>query len=137
MISMPEPGVSRRGPVYTKNFSAGPSWIPGTVESVTGPVSCTVLLGSGQRVRRHVDHVRHRSPPPSPTLSRPEAHMEFPQVPCPSSSPTMDITTDPSGVEQSTNVECSPPDPPAAIPPAPPVLRRSGRESRPPDRYVP
>ncbi|XP_061584204.1 LOW QUALITY PROTEIN: uncharacterized protein K02A2.6-like [Cololabis saira] len=124
-------------PVYTKNFSAGPSWIPGMVESVTGPVSCTVLLGSGQRVRRHVDHVRHRSPPPSPTLPRADASMEFPQVPCPSSSPPMDITTDPSGYEQSTNVECSPPDPPAATPPAPPVLRRSGRESRPPDRYVP
>uniref|UniRef100_A0A8C5MGF4 Gypsy retrotransposon integrase-like protein 1 n=1 Tax=Leptobrachium leishanense TaxID=445787 RepID=A0A8C5MGF4_9ANUR len=46
--------------VYTRNFGVGPSWIPGTVQTQTGPVSCTVALGNGQLVRRHIDQVRNR-----------------------------------------------------------------------------
>uniref|UniRef100_A0A8C5MWZ0 CCHC-type domain-containing protein n=1 Tax=Leptobrachium leishanense TaxID=445787 RepID=A0A8C5MWZ0_9ANUR len=46
--------------VYTRNFGVGPSWIPGTVQKQTGPVSCTVALGNGQIVRRHIDQVRNR-----------------------------------------------------------------------------
>ncbi len=42
--------VQEADSVLTKNFSHGPTWILGTVEHMTGPVSCSVLLGSGQRV---------------------------------------------------------------------------------------
>ncbi|XP_029904245.1 LOW QUALITY PROTEIN: uncharacterized protein K02A2.6-like [Myripristis murdjan] len=47
-------------PVFTRNYGYGPKWIPGTVESCTGPLSCTVLIGNGQVVRRHVDQIRKR-----------------------------------------------------------------------------
>ncbi|XP_038590459.1 uncharacterized protein K02A2.6-like [Micropterus salmoides] len=48
--------------VLTQNFSLGPKWIPGIIESVTGPVSYKVLLGDGRVVRRHVDqiHTQHQ-----------------------------------------------------------------------------
>lgn len=52
--------VTEGDQVYTKNFGSGPIWIPGTVQKQTGPVSCTVALGNGQVVRRHIDQVRSR-----------------------------------------------------------------------------
>ena len=50
--------------VLTQNFSFGPKWIPGIIESVTGPVSYKVMLGDGRIVRRHVDqiHAHHQRP---------------------------------------------------------------------------
>uniref|UniRef100_A0A674MJN5 Integrase catalytic domain-containing protein n=1 Tax=Takifugu rubripes TaxID=31033 RepID=A0A674MJN5_TAKRU len=50
--------------VLIQNFSFGPKWIPGLIESVTGPVSYKVMLGDGRVVRRHVDqiHTHHRRP---------------------------------------------------------------------------
>ncbi|KAL7837373.1 hypothetical protein SRHO_G00270840 [Serrasalmus rhombeus] len=48
--------------VYTQNFAPGPTWIPGTVEKRTGPVSYSITLGSGNTVRRHIDQVRCRHP---------------------------------------------------------------------------
>ena len=50
--------------VLTQNFSLGPKWILGIVESVTGPVSYKVMLGGGRVVRRHVDqiHTHHQRP---------------------------------------------------------------------------
>ena len=50
--------------VLTRNFSLGPKWIPGLIESVTGPVSYKVMLGDGRVVRRHVDQilVKHQTP---------------------------------------------------------------------------
>ncbi|KAG1926566.1 hypothetical protein F2P79_024803 [Pimephales promelas] len=58
--------------VYTKNFGSGPIWVPGTVKEQTGPVSCTVALGNGQIVRRHIDQVRNRPVGPSEETSRKE-----------------------------------------------------------------
>ncbi|XP_056097641.1 uncharacterized protein K02A2.6-like [Rhinichthys klamathensis goyatoka] len=52
--------VTEGDQVYTKNFGSGPIWVPGTVQKQTGPVSCTVALGNGQIVRRHIDQVRNR-----------------------------------------------------------------------------
>ena len=43
--------------VLTQNFSFGPKWIPGIIESVTGPVSYKVMLGDERIVRRHVDQI--------------------------------------------------------------------------------
>ena len=50
--------------VLTQNFSLGPKWIPGIIESVTAPVSYKVMLGDGRVVRRHVDqiHTHHQRP---------------------------------------------------------------------------
>lgn len=50
--------------VLTQNFSLGPKWILGIIESVTGPVSYKVMLGDGRVVRRHVDqiHIHHQRP---------------------------------------------------------------------------
>ncbi len=41
-----------------KNFTHGPKWISGVIESIQGPVSYVVQLTNGNLVRRHVDHVR-------------------------------------------------------------------------------
>ncbi|XP_062380634.1 uncharacterized protein K02A2.6-like [Sardina pilchardus] len=56
--------------VYTRNYGLGPKWVPATVESPTGPVSYTVILGNGQRMRRHVDQVRARHPESSSSLDK-------------------------------------------------------------------
>lgn len=140
-------------PVYTKNFSFGPTWIPGTVEQVTGPVSCTVLLGSGQRVRRHVDHVRHRPAStsfPKEAVGPPAGASMAPlraQRPSVNQGSAMDLPEplpDPPGVqtgppELEVTGEASPPSLPSSpvSGAAPPVLRRSTRETRPPDFYRP
>lgn len=55
-----ERSFSEGDAVYTRNFSYGPAWLPGTVEKLTGPVSCTVLLGNRRVVKRHIDQVRCR-----------------------------------------------------------------------------
>ncbi|KAG1927461.1 retrotransposable element [Pimephales promelas] len=47
-------------PVLVRNFSYGPKWIPGNIETVTGPVSYKVMLGDGRVVRRHVDQIHGR-----------------------------------------------------------------------------
>ena len=47
--------------VYTKNFVAGPKWVPAIIEANTGPVSCKVRLGSGAIHRRNYDQVRART----------------------------------------------------------------------------
>ena len=46
--------------VYSKHFGQGQKWLPGTIAEITGPVSFLVKLTSGQLVRRHQDHIRHR-----------------------------------------------------------------------------
>lgn len=46
--------------MYTKNFSSGPTWILGAVQKKTGPLSCTIALGNGQVVSRHIDQMRNR-----------------------------------------------------------------------------
>lgn len=52
--------LSVGGNVYTKNFSSGPTWIPGAVQKRTGPLSCTIAVRNGQVVSRHIDQVRNR-----------------------------------------------------------------------------
>ncbi|XP_061567238.1 uncharacterized protein K02A2.6-like [Cololabis saira] len=46
--------------VQVRNYSHGPKWVPGFIETVTGPVSYTVMLGDGRVVRRHVDQICSR-----------------------------------------------------------------------------
>ena len=40
-----------------KNFNNGMSWLPGTIDECTGPVSFKVL-DDGRLLRRHQDHIR-------------------------------------------------------------------------------
>lgn len=47
-------------PVLIRNFSYGPKWIPGYIDTVTGPLSYKVILGDGNVVRRHVDQIHSR-----------------------------------------------------------------------------
>lgn len=56
--------------VLTRNFSLGPKWIPGIIESVTGPVSYKVMLGDGRVVRRHVDQIHVQHPTPDKSTER-------------------------------------------------------------------
>ncbi|XP_056136247.1 uncharacterized protein K02A2.6-like [Lampris incognitus] len=44
--------------VFIRNYSYGPKWIPAVVESLSGPVSYTVTVGSGQTMKWHVDQVQ-------------------------------------------------------------------------------
>ncbi|KAI3360353.1 hypothetical protein L3Q82_014654, partial [Scortum barcoo] len=46
--------------VFIRNYSYGPKWIPGVVKRSLGPVSYTVIIGSGQVVKRNVDQERAR-----------------------------------------------------------------------------
>nr|XP_050033479.1 uncharacterized protein K02A2.6-like [Dermacentor andersoni] len=47
--------------VFVRNSLYGPMWLPGIVDSVTGPVSYLVVTKDGRRRRRHVDQLRSRS----------------------------------------------------------------------------
>nr|XP_050042740.1 uncharacterized protein K02A2.6-like [Dermacentor andersoni] len=47
--------------VLVRNYLYGPKWLPGIVDSVTGPVSYLVVTKDGRRWRRHVDQLRSRS----------------------------------------------------------------------------
>ncbi|XP_070377059.1 uncharacterized protein [Dermacentor albipictus] len=47
--------------VFVRNYLYGPKWLPGIVDSVTGPVSYLVVTKDGRRWRRHVDQLRSRS----------------------------------------------------------------------------
>ena len=44
--------------IYRNNIS---TWVPGTIEDITGPVSYRVRLKDDYVVRRHVDQLRGRS----------------------------------------------------------------------------
>ena len=46
--------------VHVKNFSnnSGPKWLPSKVDKVTGPLSYVIELTNGNKICRHVDHVK-------------------------------------------------------------------------------
>lgn len=46
--------------VYCKNHTKDPPWLPGTIETRTGPTSFTVRLEDGRTWRRHQDHIQSR-----------------------------------------------------------------------------
>ena len=94
--------------VLVRNFTPGPKWLAGKILQCTGPVSFTITLTDDRVVRRHVDHVRHRS------------------VPAPELQPEDVIV--PSSLEASTTASTATVDPT-------PTVRRSNRIRRPPERY--
>ena len=48
--------------VWSMNFAGAPKWLPGVLETQTGPVSFTVRLSDGRLWKRHIDHLRQRLP---------------------------------------------------------------------------
>ena len=103
-------------PVFVRNFNnKTPLWLSGHIKEKTGPLSYKVSLDDGRIIRRHVDHIRHR------TATREPAGVDnqfdlIPSQPCPTIVPP--ASSSPQPVQRST-------------------LRRSNRNRRPPDRYSP
>ena len=54
-------------PVFVQNFSSGPTWLPGIIKEVKGPVFYTVTLSDDRVIRKHVDQIRPRTVPMSST----------------------------------------------------------------------
>eukprot|EP00731_Ephydatia_muelleri_P017691 Em0010g789a len=123
--------------VYARNFHGSPTWVPGVVTAMSGPVSMVIQLEDGQAVRRHTDHIKARS-----TTSEP-------QVPKTTTAVQQDDIVDLPDIQEeaATRDEEGPPmvDIPVpladaviqAVPepiPNPVPLRRSTRYRRPPDR---
>ena len=48
--------------VFVRDFPAGKNWLPGTVTQSKGPLSFLIKLVDGRVIRRHIDHIRERSP---------------------------------------------------------------------------
>ena len=57
-------------PVFVLSFSSGPTWLPGTIKECKGVVFFKVQLEDNGIIRRHFDHIRHRTVDVPPTLSR-------------------------------------------------------------------
>eukprot|EP00731_Ephydatia_muelleri_P000767 Em0001g767a len=123
--------------VYARNFHGSPTWVPGVVTAMSGPVSMVIQLEDGQAVRRHTDHIKARS-----TTSEP-------QVPKTTTAVQQDDIVDLPDIQEeaATRDEEGPPmvDIPVpladaviqAVPepiPNPVPLRRSTRYRLPPDR---
>ena len=47
--------------VLAKNFRSGPKWMPGVIVEVLGPLSYHVKLTDGRILKRHADHLLHRT----------------------------------------------------------------------------
>ena len=69
--------------VWSMNFAGTPKWLPGVLETQTGPVSFTVRLPDGRLWKRHVDHLRQRLPHelPHETLDTDEPVVKLPVSP--------------------------------------------------------
>ena len=114
--------------VYVKNFVGSPPWLPAVIIDQMGPVSFRVRLTDGRTHKRHVDHLRIRysheesiqplpvqfnipSHAPERPVEEVSEHVQPNQEPHQDNAPVEDLTPQDS-----------------------PVLRRSGRIRRQPDR---
>ena len=95
--------------MFVKNFSTGPTWLPGVITECRGPLSFQVRLEDDRIVRRPIDHVRCRFVD-SPGTS---VELDLPGITIPGANPVDDD------------------------PPIKPMPRRSTRMHRPPDRFMP
>ena len=94
--------------VFVRNLppSNTPTWLPGKIVRAHGPLSYLIELEDSRQIRRHVDHIRSRVPYPTATNT---------------SDDWVDVRVP----------EPSPPDDQEPVP----ELRRSTRETRPPERF--
>ena len=102
--------------VMARDFRSQDKWLPGVIQSQSGPVSYDVELENGKIVKRHVDHLRKRSvsaKPSTPVDSQPEDSTQ--------------------GFESFND---SPPTPESNPSPDAPVQRYPQRERHPPERLM-
>ena len=101
-------------PVFVRNLplSSAPTWLPGKITAVHGPLTYIIQLEDGRHVRRHVDHIRPRDASHGST-STPD---DWIPMPIPTVPPTASTTT-----TEDRQVDQQP--------------RRSTRVTRPPDRF--
>ena len=98
-------------PVFGKNFADGPTWLPGAIIAIHGPLTYDIQLEDGRVIRRHVDHIQSRT-------SSPRNEIGDDCLPNPTTA----------SIEQPrTSTEQNAPQP---------ELRRSTRVTRLPDRYM-
>ena len=138
--------------VYVRDFSHNNNqkWLPGVILRKSGPVSHVVKLRDGREFRRHQDHVRLRyeagpdpeTVPQLPFVSHPMERAGA-AVPVPERETLAEVSVPLEQKEHCPTPAQSPLMPPASDPPispspvvtaATPVLRRSHRDRRPPDR---
>ena len=117
--------------VYVKNFVGSPPWLPAVIIDQMGPVSFRVRLTDGRTHKRHVDHLRIR-------YSHEESIQPLPvQFNIPSHAPERPVEevsehVDSGQPNQKPHQDNAPVEDPT--PQDSPVLRRSGRIRRQPDR---
>ncbi|XP_041961667.1 uncharacterized protein K02A2.6-like [Alosa sapidissima] len=118
--------------VFIRNYSYGPKWIPAVIQDASGPVSYTVIIGSGQTMKRHVDQVRARLSDTVPN-QEPEGELEL------LSGLDGAVGSEASGTAETEEQPVSEPDQQSTsgveVPPGPPVVtevRRSERGRRSP-----
>ena len=117
--------------VYVVNHRGSPKWLPGVVVKLLGPLNLIVKVKDGQEVRYHVDHVRVRTGGEK-GVNNDDSDIDDDDDPLPPVLDTPPVPALPPGeVDQEQMVPRVPVEPP---PPAP-VLRRSTRPHRPPDRF--
>jgi hypothetical protein len=132
--------------VIAMNFGGTPKWMPGVLEEKLGPLTFTVRLPDGRVWKRHIDHIKTRSPheechSPAETLqSRPYSPSTQPIVPSaggplPTPPPAADSAgeTD-TGMQVSTQVPKPQPVPKPSELGTTPALRRSTRVTKPPEK---
>ena len=112
------------------NFAKGPKWLPGVIVDQTGPVSFHIRLDDGRVVRRHQDHIHLRL---SASESSSVDDYDLPLVtPVNVNEPAVSIPEPVPVGNAATSVTV--PTSPVHTPAPEPVLRRSTRVSKPPDR---
>ncbi|KAL1422140.1 hypothetical protein MTO96_022403 [Rhipicephalus appendiculatus] len=97
-------------PVFARNYSQGPPWVPAVISRATGPISYEVVLPDGRVYRRHVDQLRHRSSSPIRVAET-----------VPAGQPEVRPASSPSHGEMSrseTEDNSEPEEPPTAMPPS-------------------
>ena len=104
--------------VFVCDFPSGKKWLSGKVIDMKGPMTYLVELQDGRIVRRHIDHVRNRTCTSLPTSTPIDEYVDVSM-----SSPSSEQPVSNSPI---TDIQRS----------VAPPLRRSTRNSRPPDRYV-
>ncbi|KAK4314476.1 hypothetical protein Pmani_014181 [Petrolisthes manimaculis] len=132
--------------VYTHFGGPKFEWVPGTIQSATGPLSYIIKLVDGRVVKRHVDHIRSRHttviPRPNDDEVVPEPLLNEPppcfpvEIPPHSPAPRVSVPrVSAPGVTNSPDSSVQVPEmtAPANIT-ATPTPRRSGRIRHPPDR---
>ncbi len=137
-LDVSEPRAFSAGtPIFTRNHTGRkPTWVPGTIAAITGPLSYWVTLTNGTKMRRHVDQIRMRYSDGTTIPESEDAESDNQDygssLP---SSPAVGVPTPQSSEEPSTQaptVQVPPYQTPVTAP-----VRRSTRVSKPVKRFAP